>query len=182
MKLRIIFSMALAVALVSATAVTAFAAEDTSSAAPAEEKISSAAPVEENISSSYGYLAGQQRSTNRHAQFAQAADLTTDAERETFFAENEIGGAYSDGQQLDVEALVEAGVIDQATADSIREYAAAKQTQLHGRYGSLGGMTPAERHTFYGSFDRNGGNSVESLLDAGVITQEQADAINAYLG
>ncbi|MGN1004515.1 MAG: hypothetical protein ACI4O5_06720 [Oscillospiraceae bacterium] len=172
MKLRIVFGSALAIALISATAVTALAAEDTSAAAPAAE----------DTSVSYSYVAGQQRSTVRHAQFAQAAALTTDTEREDFFAENDIGGAYSDGQQLDVEALVEAGVIDQATADSIREYASNKQVQIHGRYGNLGSMTPTERHSFFGSFDRDGGNSVDGLLAACVITQEQADAINAYLG
>ena len=43
-------------------------------------------------------------------------------------------------------------------------------------------MAPAERRAFFEELDRTCGDSVESLLNAGVITQEQADAINSYLG
>lgn len=74
-----------------------------------------------------------------------------------------------------------AGIIDQATADSIRQYAANKHTQLSGRYGSMGNMTPTERHAYYAGFDRSGGDDLDALLAAGIITQEQAEAINAYL-
>ena len=131
---------------------------------------------------SYGYLAGQQKNNERHAQYEQATTLSTDADRSAFFAANGIGGgAYSDAQHLDADALVAAGIIDQATADSIRQYAANKHTQLSGRYGSMGNMTPTERHAYYAGFDRSGGDDLDALLAAGIITQEQAEAINAYL-
>jgi len=42
-------------------------------------------------------------------------------------------------------------------------------------------MTPSERHERYASFDKSRGDSVDALLEAGVITQEQAEAINEYL-
>ena len=161
MKTKGILGTALALALSSAMAVTAFASEGTGG--------------------SYGYLAGQQKNSERHAQYEQAATLSTDADRNAFFAANGIGGAHSDAQHLDVDALVAAGIIDQATADSIRQYAAGKHTRISGRYAGMGDMTPTERHAYYAGFDRSGGDSVDALLDAGIITQEQADAINAWL-
>lgn len=161
MKTKGILGMALALALSSVMVVSASAAEV--------------------ADGSYGYLAGQQKNSERHAQYEQAATLSTDADRSAFFAEKGIGGAYSDAQHLDADALVAAGIIDQATADSIHQYAANKHTQLSGRYGSMGNMTPTERYAYYAGFDRSGGDDLDALLAAGIITQEQAEAINAYL-
>lgn len=169
MKRRIGLGLVLAVALISVLAITAYAAEDDTAGGSA--------------AASYGYLAGQQWSADRHAQFEKAAELTTDTERETFFETRGIGGgAYSDTQHLDADALAEAGIIDRATADAIKEYAAGKQGQFHNWYTGVSGMAPAERRAFFEKLDRTCGDSVESLLNAGVITQEQADAINSYLG
>ena len=154
--------MALALALSSAMVVSAYAAEGTDG--------------------SYGDLAGRQKNSERHAPYEQAATLSTDADRSAFFAEKGIGGgAHSDARHLDADALVAAGIIDQAAADSIHQYAADKHAQLSGRYGSMGDMTPAERHAYYAGFDRSGGDDLDALLAAGIITQEQAEAINAYL-
>lgn len=161
MKGKGFLSLALAFALSSALVVSASAAEGTDG--------------------SYGYLTGQQKNSERHAQYEQAAMLSTDADRSAFFAEKDIGGKYSDAQHLDADALVTAGIIDQTTADSIRQYATNKHTQLSGRYGSMGNMTPTERHSYYAGFDRSGGDDLDALLAAGIITQEQAEAINAYL-
>lgn len=162
MKTKGIFGMALALILSAAMAIPASAAEVTDG--------------------SYGYLAGQQKNSKRHAQYEQTATLSTDADRNAFFAANGIGGGvYSDAQHFDADALAAAGIIDQATADSIHQYAANKHTQLSGRYGSMENMTPAERHVYYAGFDRSGGDSVDALLASGIITQEQAEAINAYL-
>lgn len=160
MKTKGILGMALALALSSAMAVTAFAAE---------------------ASNGGSYLTGQKKNSERHALYEQATTITTDADRSAFFAEKGIGGAYSNAQHLDADALVAAGIIDQATADSIRQYAADKHTRISGRYAGMGDMTPTERHAYYAGFDRSGGDSVDALLDAGIITQEQADAINAWL-
>ena len=162
MKAKKFLSLALAFALSSAMIVSASAAEGTDG--------------------SYGYLSGRQKNSERHAQYEQAATLSNDADRRAFFAEKGIGGgAHSDARHLDADALVAAGIIDQATADSIRQYAAGKHTRISGRYAGMGDMTPTERHAYYAGFDRSGGDSVDALLDAGIITQEQADAINAWL-
>lgn len=162
---KLLISSVMAAALIVGGSVTAFAAED--------------------ATASYGYLSGQQQNGNRHAQFETAAGFATDAEREAFFEAQGIGGGkYSESQHLDAEALVAADVIDQATADSIAAYASNKHDRIHARYDSMSDMTPDERHALYESFESDGfdGDSVDELLNAGVITQEQADAINAYLG
>lgn len=162
MKTKGILGMALALALSSVMVVSASAAEGTDG--------------------SYGYLAGRQKNSERHAQYEQAATLSTDADRSAFFAEKGIGGgAHSDARHLDADALVAAGIIDQATADSIHQYAADKHAQLSGRYSGMGDMTPTERHAYYAGFDRSGGDELDALLAAGIITQEQVEAINAYL-
>jgi len=135
---------------------------------------------------SRGYLAGQQQSSDRHAKFEQAAGLAEKEDREVFFREAGIGdgGAYSEAPHLDADALAEAGVIDQDTAERIEAYAAQKQTSLHDWYAAKpAGQSPQDRRAYFESrqTDRSGGGSVEELLEAGVITQDQADAINAYL-
>ena len=74
-------------------------------------------------------------------------------------------------------------MISQDTADKIAAYAAEKQNELHGRFAEKSGMTPQERRTFYEGFSSDGseGDSWAALLDAGIITQEQADAIMEWI-
>lgn len=140
------------------------------------------ASAADSSDSSYGYLAGQQKNGDRHAQYEQVAAFSTDADRSAFFAENDIGGgAYHDAQHLDADALVTAGIIDRTTADSIRQYATDKHTELSNRFNGMENLTPTERHELYAGFDKNRGDSVDALLEAGVITQEQAEAVNEYL-
>ena len=105
--------------------------------------------------SSYSYLTGRQQNSSRHAQFEKAGTLTDDAAREAYFEEQGIGGdgAFHDGQHLDAEKLVEAGVIDAETAERIVEYAAEKHASIHTRMESKSGMTPQERRSFYESFE-----------------------------
>lgn len=134
---------------------------------------------------SYGYLIGQQKNTSRHQFFEQMEGLTTDAEREAFFEANGIGGdgPHHDAQHLDVEELVEAGIIDQQTADQIAASASEKHDVLHGQYVNKSEMTPEDRSAFYESMgkDDSKGDSISRLVEAGIITQEQADAINQYI-
>lgn len=136
-------------------------------------------------SASYGYLAGQQKNSLRHTQFEAVSGFTTDAERKAYFEEQGIGGdgVYSAAQHIDAEALVTAGIIDQATADKIAVYASGKHDVIHGRYDGISDMTPDQRQALYESAETDGfdGDSVSELLNAGIITQEQADAINSYL-
>ena len=130
---------------------------------------------------SRGYLQGQQQNTERRAKFEQLAELSNDVEREDFFRAAGIGGAYSAELHLDAEELVDAGVIDQETADDIAAYASGKHLQLHGRYAGMGDLTPAECREAYADFEREDGDPLERLLIAGIITETQADAIQAYL-
>ncbi|WNX84065.1 hypothetical protein RWV98_16015 [Agathobaculum sp. NTUH-O15-33] len=165
MKLQSILGSVLAVALLAGSAVTAFAAED---------------------ATAYGYLYGQEQNSARHAQFEHAAGLTSNAEREAYLEAQGIGGGqYGGSRHLDAETLAEAGVIDQVTAGKIEAYASDWHDLIHDRYsGDMSDMTPEERHARYASYAKDGadGDSVEDLLNAGVITQAQADAIDAFLG
>jgi len=87
------------------------------------------ASAADSSDSSYGYLAGQQKNSERHTQYEQVATFSNDTDRSAFFAENDIGGgAYRDVQHLDADALAAAGIIDQTTADGIRQHAADKHT------------------------------------------------------
>ena len=143
------------------------------------------ATVSASDEAAYGYLAGQQRNIERKAQYQAVEGLTTDAEREAFFKAQSIGdgGAYGESQHLDAEKLVAAGIITQDTADAIAAYASQKHDNIHARYESLSGMTNEQRHAFYADVTGDGfaGDSDDGLLKAGVITQAEADAINAYL-
>lgn len=167
MKHKFMFQSLLAVALVAGGTMTAFAAET-------------------DDTNSYGYLTGQSQNSSRHTQFESLAGFTTDAERNAFFEAQGIGGGqYSDSQHLDVEALIQAGIIDQATADNMKVYGSDKHDSIHNRYsGDTSSMTPEERHTLYAGYEKDGfdGDSVDELLSKGIITQEQADAIQEYLG
>ncbi|MGN1136226.1 MAG: hypothetical protein ACI4SF_08415 [Oscillospiraceae bacterium] len=137
----------------------------------------------ETTDSSYGYLAGQKASSERNAKFAKLADLGSDEERESFYKENNISGTYGGSRQLDCEELVKAGIIDEETAAKIAEYAASKHGNIHSFYANMGEMAPQQRHEYFSGRSKDGfdGDVVDELLNAGIITQEQADAINAYL-
>lgn len=85
---------------------------------------------------------------------------------------------------LDTEALVDAGIIDQDTADKIVAYAATKHTNISAIYDGMDSMTPAQRQEAFAarkSADGNLGDTVADLVAAEIITQDQADAINAFL-
>ncbi|MDY3920452.1 MAG: hypothetical protein SOZ59_15905 [Candidatus Limivivens sp.] len=128
----------------------------------------------EQDTSSYGYLTGQQESSSRRALFDGASGLTSDEAREAYFAANGIGGGeYTDTQHLDAEELLEAGVIEQETADRITAYVSGKVSSIQGRYvADIGSMSPEERNAYYESFRKDGsaGDTVAELLGAGVIT------------
>lgn len=158
-------------AVLAAGTVTAFAATTTGSTTT-------------ETTATYGYLTGQQQNNDRHALYEAVPTFATDAEREAYFESNSIGGdgSYGAAQHLDAEALVEAGIIDQTTADKIAAYGFAKHDDIHARYEGKAEMTPDQRQAMYESAEADGfdGDSVSELLNAGIITQEQADAINSY--
>ena len=131
----------------------------------------------------YSYQSGRQQYESRHQIFTEAAQQIGDSAREAFLAANGIGGdgPNSGNTRLDAEKLAEAGVIDQETAEKIAQYASEKQADRHAGYAGKSSMTAEERHSFYDGMKSQDGDPVEELLAAGVITQEQADAIQAYL-
>lgn len=90
---------------------------------------------------------------------------------------------YMAGQnapRLDTEDLVAEGIVEQETADRIAEYASAKHDAIHAAYEKKSDMSTEGRHAFYSEFkgSRDWGNSAEELVEAGIITQEQADRMN----
>ncbi len=131
---------------------------------------------------SYSYQSGRQQYESRHQIFTEAAQQTGDSAREAFLAANGIDGnsPNSDSPRLDAEKLAEAGVIGQETAEKIAQYASEKQADRHSGYARKSSMTSEERHSFYDGMKSQDGDPVDELLAAGVITQEQADAIQAY--
>ena len=83
---------------------------------------------------------------------------------------------------LNVEALVEAGVIDQTVADKIKAYAAARHADISVVYDGRNSMTPAWRQEAFAArrnADSSFGNTASDLA-AGIITREQADAVNGF--
>ncbi|MGN1347034.1 MAG: hypothetical protein ACI4V1_09620, partial [Eubacteriales bacterium] len=144
-----------------------------------------AAMAADTETASYGYQNGQQQYAARHAMFEEVQSISTDEGREAFFAAKDIGGngASWTVSSLDVEELVEAGVITQTTADKIMVYASAKHATIHTEYGRKSSMNWEERHSFYEELKGKASNTdaVSELLDAGILTQAEADAINEYL-
>lgn len=144
-----------------------------------------AAEPDTDMKASYGYLAGQQKNVDRHAQFEEIEGLSDDAEREAYFESHGIGAgsAYSSEQHLDLEKLMGAGIIDQETADRIAEAASKKHQDFHSGFAGRDSMTQEERQAFYEGLksEGRGGDTVDALLNAGIITEEQAEAINGYL-
>ena len=131
---------------------------------------------------SYSFNKGKTENESRHAVYAQLGHTEEQVDK----------SGYSDPHvnsdatvaTLNVEALVEAGVIDQATADKIKAYAAAKHADISAIYDGMDNMTPAQRQEAFAarkSADSSFGDTVADLVAAEVITQEQADAINAFL-
>ncbi len=86
---------------------------------------------------------------------------------------------YSEKSHNDTESLVESGIIDQETADKISEYMSKKHEEISRIYDGMSDMSPTERHTAFAERKSSRGNGLEELVDAGIITQEQADMIKA---
>ncbi|MGN0747637.1 MAG: hypothetical protein ACI4ML_13235 [Aristaeellaceae bacterium] len=143
------------------------------------------AAIAEN-SDVYGFSKGQQENEARHAVYAQLANHEATVDKSGYTdAHAQEGEAEAASLTVsDAEMLLEDGVIDQATLDRIVAYAADKHTNISSIYADVNGMSPAERNEAFAarkSSDSDTGDSVAELLEAGVITQVQADAMNAWL-
>ena len=93
------------------------------------------------------------------------------------------GKAHRGGTEYghyDSDALVEAGIIDQATADAISEYAAKKHEDISATYENMSDMTPDERHAAFEERKASRKDGLDALVEAGIITADQAEAIKNY--
>ncbi len=88
------------------------------------------------------------------------------------------GGA--DSRHIDSGALVEAGIIDQATADAIAEYASKKHEDISALHENAANMTSEERKAAFEERKAQRKDGVDELVEAGIITEEQAEAIKNY--
>lgn len=135
----------------------------------------------------YGFNIGKTQNAARSAAFAKAGTFTNDADREAFFEQNNIGvgSAYADQEHLDVEALVEAKIIDQNTANAIKVYASKKHDTISSNFSgrNFNNMTPAQTHTFYENMNNLNlsGDTIDDLLANGLITKTQATAIQKFI-
>ena len=132
---------------------------------------------------SYSYNKGKQENEARQGVYAQLPEHSESVDK-SGYADFHANGSEGTIDTLNTDVMVEAGVIDQSTADAIKAYAASKHERISGIYEGMDTMTPQERSEAFASrkiADAGMGDTVQQLTDAGVITQEQADAINAYL-
>ena len=130
----------------------------------------------------YGFNKGKTENESRHAVYSQLGKTTEQVDKSGYVDSHVNADAAI--ATLDTDALVEAGVIDQETADKIAAYATAKHTNISAVYDGMDSMSPTARHEAFAarkSADSNMGDTVADLVAAEIITQEQADAINAWL-
>ena len=139
----------------------------------------------EDETADYGYMKGKANHYGTGGEQTFVYSPKADAEDDTASADYSYrqGKAHRGGMDkahYDSEDLVEAGIIDQATADAISEYAAKKHEEISAMYDDTADMAPDERHTAFEERKETRKNGVDELVEAGVITAEQAEAIKAY--
>ncbi len=140
----------------------------------------------EDPTADYGFRKGKLNHYGTGGEQTFVYSQQTDTEDE---AANTDGYSYKQGKahrggteysHFDSETLVEAGIIDQATADAISEYASKKHEEISAVYENMDNLTPAERHTAFAERKASRADGVDELVEAGIITAEQADAIKNY--
>ena len=130
----------------------------------------------------YGFNKGKTENESRHAVYSQLGKTTEQVDKSGYVDSHANGGSTI--ATLNTDALVEAGIIDQETADKIASFATTKHTNISSIYDGMGSMNPTARHEAFAarkSADNSLGDTVAELVAAEIITQEQADAINAWL-
>ena len=130
----------------------------------------------------YGFNKGKSENEARHAVYSQLGHTSEQVDKSGYVDSHVNSDAAI--ATLNTDALVEAGIIDQETADKIAAFATAKHTDISGIYDGMDNMTPAQRNEAFAArkgADAGPGDTVAELVAAEIITQEQADAINAFL-
>ena len=147
--------------------------------------IAAAGTVFAEETADYGYMKGKANhygtggeQTFVYSQTADAEDDTASADYSYRQGKAHRGGA--DSRRIDSEALVEAGIIDQATADAIAEYASKKHEDISALHENAANMTPEERGAAFEERKAQRKDGADELVEAGIITEEQAEAIKNY--
>ena len=84
--------------------------------------------------------------------------------------------------KLDVDALVKGHVISKETGEKIKAYLKAQEAEYKAEREKTKGMTDEERRAYFREKYPNGKPTIWTRMTAdGVITQEEADAIQAAL-
>ena len=133
-------------------------------------------------SENYGFNKGKSENESRHSVYGQLGHTDEQVDRSGYVDSHVNSDAAI--STLNTDALVESGIIDQETADKITSFAATKHTDISAIYDGLDSMTPAQRNEAFAArkkADATQGDTVTELVSAGIITQEQADAISAFL-
>jgi hypothetical protein len=92
------------------------------------------------------------------------------------------GGMHQKGWNIQLDALVTAGTITQTTADKIQVYLDAEQATMKAEMEKVKAMTSDERKAYFESNKATAPKKVDmlsTLVEKGVITQTEADAICA---
>lgn len=117
-----------------------------------------------------------------------SAGVITQSEYEAITAfmpePSEMGGEPGEGGRghMDFSQFVTDGVIDQATADAIAAYMEEQAETRKPEMDAMKDMTEDERQAFFESNkDTERPDMFAEMVTAGVITQEQADALNAAM-
>ncbi len=139
----------------------------------------------EDETTDYGYLKGKANHYGTGGEqtfvYSQKTDTEDDAASADYsYRQGKAHRGGMDKARYDSEDLIEAGIIDQATADAISEYAAKKHEDISTMYENTADMTPEERHAAFEERKAERKDGVDELVEAGVITAEQAEAIKAY--
>ena len=140
----------------------------------------------EDETADYGFRKGKANHYGTGGEQTFTYSQQTDAENESAdtaefsYRQGKAHRGGEDKSHIDSEALVEAGIIDQATADAISEYAAKKHEEISAVYENTDGMTPEERHAAFEERKAARADGLDELVGAGVITAEQAEAIRNY--
>ena len=98
------------------------------------------------------------------------------------FGEMQKGGMHRQGWDMRLDALVTAGTITQATADKIQAYLDAEQATIKAEMEKVKAMTADERKAYFESNKSKAPEKLDmlgTLVEKGVITQTEADAIKA---
>ncbi|MDR0569659.1 MAG: hypothetical protein LBG71_00350 [Clostridiales Family XIII bacterium] len=78
---------------------------------------------------------------------------------------------------FNTDALVQSGIIDQATADKVKAFLDQEKEALAAEKEKIAGMTAEERQEYMASLTRSKPtDTLAKLVEAGILTQAQADA------